>query len=156
MHAFFFQLLVESGWPPWRPHSEARSDSSNFCRGLYRGCRERPRRGETATAASSPILVPKAEVGQNAMSDQKEVTRSGSIKPKLSPRRDFGPAQDFPCRQRQFFIKVQEQPQHDEHKTFWFLALDDLLSTKVIIIQFSQNYIYYSPVYHRTVENFAG
>ena len=33
------------------------------------------------------------------MSDQK-LTRAGSVKPlKLSPRRDFGPAQDFPRRQ---------------------------------------------------------
>ena len=32
------------------------------------------------------------------MSDTK-LTRAGSVKPKLSPRRDFGPAQDFPRRQ---------------------------------------------------------
>ena len=32
------------------------------------------------------------------MNDTK-LTRAGSVKPKLSPRRDFGPAQDFPRRQ---------------------------------------------------------
>ena len=33
------------------------------------------------------------------MSDHSKLTRAGSVKPlKLSPRRDFGPAQDFPTR----------------------------------------------------------
>ena len=39
------------------------------------------------------------------MSDHSKLTRAGSVKPlKLSPRRDFGPAQDFPTR-RQYSLK---------------------------------------------------
>ena len=33
------------------------------------------------------------------MSSDHRLTRTNSVKPKLSPRRDFGPAQDFPRRQ---------------------------------------------------------
>ena len=33
------------------------------------------------------------------MSSEHRLTRTNSVKPKLSPRRDFGPAQDFPRRQ---------------------------------------------------------
>ena len=51
------------------------------------------------------------------MSDHSKLTRAGSVKPlKLSPRRDFGPAQDFPTR-RQYSLKGKaslSSPKDDE------------------------------------------
>ena len=50
------------------------------------------------------------------MGDHSKLTRAGSVKPlKLSPRRDFGPAQDFPTR-RQYSLKGKASSSSKDHE----------------------------------------
>ena len=107
---------------------EARSESSSFSSGYSqppKSLRKQPKPGathsissgfsppsavskttSTASKTSSRILPSKEHGSKAAMNSNSEpsshrhrIARVGSAKPKLCPRREFGPAQDLPTRQ---------------------------------------------------------
>lgn len=118
--------LVESMSPR---HMEARSESSSFSSGYSqppKSLRKQPKPGATHSISSgfsppsavskttstasklttSRILPSKEHGSKAAMNSNSEpsshrhrIARVGSAKPKLCPRREFGPAQDLPTRQ---------------------------------------------------------
>ena len=108
---YFFLQPVESTrslGPSIRPHSEARRESSpshGLALTASKQPQQRPLRETRGTFSRLLSSAKDTKHVQNTMNSDKKIARSGSVKPKLCPRREFGPAQDY-YPTRQYSLKI--------------------------------------------------
>ena len=135
-----------------RPHMEARSESSFSLRkhqlqppvssspassgsaaASDSSATSKPSRGSIKSGVSSRMVFSKeygSVVPAMSSTEQRRMTRTGSLsKPKIVPRREFGPAQDLPVRQYSLRHNYKVTPPHRRIKKKD--VLDTVLTTKV-------------------------